>query len=150
MTLKQLVSEASHRLLDAFLGVIPALLVLAASLLIGILIGFLVRAFLLLIFRLLNLGTEKGRASQMLRAAGITAAPSRVAAAVSFWAAVCTALAIGVNALTPGVLKDILGEAVGFLPRLFASALLLVLGLGLAAFARRSIRSSGPEQSRRR
>jgi hypothetical protein len=75
----------------------------------------------------------------MLKAAGVTASPVQIAGAVSFWGAVVVALVVGINALEPGGMKSALSEAVAFLPRLFSAALLVVIGMGLAALARRSL-----------
>ena len=67
------------------------------------------------------------------------AAPSALAAGISFWAAVLVALAVGVNALEPGALRNVLADIVAFLPRLLTSALIVLVGFGLAALARRSV-----------
>ena len=66
-------------------------------------------------------------------------APSALAAGISFWAAVLVALAVGVNALEPGALRNVLADIVAFLPRLLTSALIVLVGFGLAALARRSV-----------
>jgi hypothetical protein len=49
------------------------------------------------------------------------------------------ALAVGVNALEPGGLKNVLAGIVAFLPRLLTSVLIVLVGFGLAALARRSV-----------
>lgn len=140
-TLEQQVVEAFRRLFDAFLSVIPAVLVLTAALLVGVLAGMAIRA---LMSGLLKLRARRGRAQPvaaggLLRAAGLTARPELLAGSVSFWTAVVVALSVGVNALEPGALRTALIEAVGFLPKVLTAAFLFVLGLGLAALARRSV-----------
>jgi len=57
----------------------------------------------------------------------------------SFWTAVVVALAVGVNALEPGSLRNVLSQAVSFLPRLLGAALLALVGLGVGALVRRSV-----------
>jgi Mechanosensitive ion channel, conserved TM helix len=135
------IGDAFYRLMEAFLAVIPAVLVLVVSLGIGILVGLLVKALLKGIFRLTRFGEKKspGASGEILKAAGVRAHPAQVASAISFWAAVVVALVVGVDALEPSGLKNALEEAVAFLPRVLTAALLLVLGLGLATLARRSI-----------
>jgi hypothetical protein len=46
---------------------------------------------------------------------------------------------VGVNALEPGGLRNTLAVGVSFLPRILTSALIVLVGFGLAAFARRSV-----------
>ncbi len=133
--------DAFLRLGDAFLSIIPALLVLVASLITGVLVGFVLRALIRLVLRLGHVDeTGLSTASrQMLVAAGVKATPVQIAGAVSFWAAVVVALVVGINALEPGSLKTALSGAVAFLPRLFTAVLLVLAGMGLAALARRSL-----------
>ncbi len=129
------IGDAFLRLGEAFLSVIPAFVVLVGALLVGLVVGVVIRLALNLVFRL----ARQGDSSPLLRAAGFKAAPSSLAAGISFWAAVLVALAVGVNALEPGGLKNILADIVAFLPRLLTSALIVLVGFGLAALARRSV-----------
>jgi len=84
-------------------------------------------------------GDEPSSSRQLLRAAGFRADPELVAGTISFWTAVVVALAVGVNALEPGALRNVLSEAVGFLPRLLGAVLLALVGLGIGALVRRSV-----------
>jgi hypothetical protein len=140
-TLGQQIALAFERLLDAFLSVVPAALVLLVSLLVGVLAGLLLRTLLRFALRLRKRyrGEEGSSSRQLLRAAGLKAEPERVVGTVSFWTAVVVALAVGVNALEPGALRNVLSEAVGFLPRLLGATLLAVVGLGAGALVRRSV-----------
>lgn len=135
------IALAFERLLDAFLSVVPAALVLVAALLVGILTGLLLRVLLRFALKLRRKakGEESSSSRQLLRAAGLNADPERIAGTVSFWTAVVVALAVGVNALEPGALRNVLSEAVGFLPRLLGATLLAVVGLGVGALVRRSV-----------
>jgi hypothetical protein len=128
------IGDAFLRLGEAFLSVIPAFVVLVGALLVGLVVGVLIRLALNLVFRM----ARGGDSSPLLRAAGLKTAPSALAAGISFWAAVLVALAVGVNALEPGALRNVLADIVAFLPRLLTSALIVLLGFGLAALARRS------------
>ena len=121
--LGQQIATAFERLLDAFLSVVPAALVLLTAALVGVLTGFLLRALLRWVIRLRRKSrpAEPSSSRQILRAAGLKADPERVAGTVSFWTAVVVALAVGVNALEPGSLRDVLTEGVGFLPRLLGA-----------------------------
>lgn len=140
-TLGQQIALAFDRLLEAFLSVVPAALVLLVSLLVGVLTGLLLRTLLRFAIRLRKRyrGEEGSSSRQLLRAAGLKAEPERVVGTVSFWTAVVVALAVGVNALEPGALRNVLSEAVGFLPRLLGATLLAVVGLGAGALVRRSV-----------
>jgi hypothetical protein len=135
------IALAFDRLLDAFLSVVPAALVLLAALLVGVLTGLLLRTLLRLALRLRRKGRgeEASSSRQILRAAGLRAEPERVVGTFSFWTAVVVALAVGVNALEPGALRNVLSEIVAFLPRLLGAALLAVLGIGVGALVRRSV-----------
>jgi hypothetical protein len=129
------IGDAFLRLGEAFLSVIPAFVVLVGALLVGLVVGVLIRLALNLVFRL----ARGGDSSPLLRAAGLKTAPSALAAGISFWAAVLVALAVGVNALEPGALRNVLASMVAFLPQLLMSALIVLIGFGLAAIARRSV-----------
>ncbi|MFI5181640.1 MAG: hypothetical protein ACHQPI_09635 [Thermoanaerobaculia bacterium] len=139
--LQRQILESFERLRDAALSVIPALLVLLAALLGGIVVGLLLRGILGLILKLISrpASAPEGKARRVLRAAGVTADAAKLAGAVSFWTAVVIALVAGVNALEPGMLKTTLGQVVSFLPRLLTAGLLVILGLGAGALARRSV-----------
>lgn len=139
--LGQQIALAFERLLDAFLSVVPAALVLVTALLVGILTGLLLRTLLLVAIRLRrrSLGDQPSSSRQLLRAAGLRAEPERIAASVFFWTTVVVALAVGVNALEPSGVRSVLSEAVNFLPRLLGAALLAVVGLGVGALVRRSV-----------
>jgi hypothetical protein len=135
------IANAFARLADAFVSVIPALLVLLASLFVGVVVGALLRALLGLFSRLaLRGGKHPGSLSdRFLRAAGLDKGIERTAGAISFWVGVAVVLAVGVNALEPGALRNVLSEIVDFLPRLLAAGLILLVGLGVAGVARRSV-----------
>ncbi|MEO8055173.1 MAG: hypothetical protein ABI768_08460 [Acidobacteriota bacterium] len=138
--LQQEIAAAFTRLMDAFVSIVPAVLVLLASLLVGVLAGLLLRGLFSLISSLARMREKPGRPLVgILRAAGVDAGAGRVTRAISFWAGITVGLAVGVNALEPGALKSTLGEVVGFLPRLLGAALLVLLGLGAAALAKRTV-----------
>jgi hypothetical protein len=130
------IGDAVLRLFDAFLSVIPALVVLLGALLVGAGVGLVLRLVLGLLFRLLGVGADS---SPLLRTAGLKAPPASIASTVSFWAAVAVALAVGVGALEPGRLKSVLEDVVAFLPRLLMATLVTLVGVGLGALARRSV-----------
>ena len=130
------IGDAVFKLGDALLAVIPAMIVLAGALAVGAVAGLALRGVLLLLFRLLRVGDGT---VPVLRAAGLKAPPATIASACSFWAAVVVALAVGVGALEPGGVKTALQDVVAFLPRLLTAALVTLLGIGLAALARRSV-----------
>ena len=138
--LQQDISNAFARFTDAFVSVVPALLVLLASLLVGVLVGVLLRALLGVISRLALRGRKHpgSLADRFLRAAGLEEG-IRAAGAVSFWVGVAVVLAVGVNALEPGALRNVLTEIVAFLPRLLAAGLIFLVGLAVAGVARRSV-----------
>lgn len=130
------IGDAVLKLGEAFLAIIPALIVLLGALAVGAAVGLALRGVLSLAFRALRVGDGS---VPLLRAAGLRAPPAVVTSTVSFWAAVVVALAVGVGALEPGGLKNALQDVVAFLPRLLMAALVFVLGLGLASLARRSV-----------
>jgi hypothetical protein len=130
------IGDAVLRLGEAFLAVVPALVVLVGAFAVGAAVGLVLRVALVLLFRVLRIGDGS---APVLRAAGLKAPPAAIASVVSFWAAVVVALSVGIGALQPGGLKTALEEAVAFLPRLLTAALVTLVGVGLAALARRSV-----------
>ncbi len=139
-SLQDQIANGFTRLAEAFLSVIPAVLVLAVSLVVGVAVGTILSLLFRLLARLGRAGVAHPDSlpSRFLRAAGVRADMERVAGAVSFWVGVVVILSVGVNALEPGSLKSVLKGIVDFLPRLFAAGLLFLLGLGVAMLARRS------------
>jgi hypothetical protein len=135
------IANAFARFADAFVSVIPALLVLLASLLVGALVGARLRLVLGFFSRLALRGGKRpgSLTDRFLRASGLEKGIERTAGAVSFWVGVAVVLAVGVNALEPGALRNVLSEIVEFLPRLLAAGLILLVGLGVAGVARRSV-----------
>jgi hypothetical protein len=130
------IGDAVLKLGDALLAIIPALVVLLGAFAVGAVVGLALRGILLLGFRALRVGDGS---VPVLRAAGLKAEPASVASAFSFWAAIVVALAVGVGALEPGSVKSALQDLVAFLPRLLLAALVILVGIGLAALARRSV-----------
>jgi hypothetical protein len=130
------IGDAVLRLGDAFLSVIPAVIVLLGAFVVGAAVGLVLRLVLVLVFRLLRIGDGS---APLLRAAGLKAPPAAIASAVSFWAAVVVALAVGIGALEPGRLKSALEDVVSFLPRILMAVLVVLVGIALAALARRSV-----------
>jgi len=139
--LQQDIVNAFARLTEAFLSVIPAALVLLASLLLGLLVGGVLRALFGLLSRLARGSSRRpgSLSDRFLKTTGLEAGFERVAGAVSFWVGVAVVLAVGVNALEPGTLRDVLSQIVAFLPRLLAAGLIILAGLGVAVVARRSV-----------
>lgn len=139
------IGVALDRLAEAFLAIIPALLVLVLAGLVGVLAGLVLRGLFRVLLKILKLGdtSAASASSRFLKGAGVRTPPTELAAAISFWLAIVVALAVGVNALQPGALRNVLEDAVAFLPKLLTAGLLLVLGLGLAALTRRSLLLAG-------
>ena len=139
--LQQGITNAFARFADAFVSVIPAILVLLASLVVGVLVGALLRALLSLVSRLALRGGRRpgGLPDRFLRAAGLEGGFERAAGAFSFWVGVAVVLAVGVNALEPGALRNVLTDIVAFVPRFLAACLIVLVGLGVAGIARRSV-----------
>jgi hypothetical protein len=130
------IGDAVLKLGEAFLSIIPAMIVLIGTLAVGAAVGLALRGLLGVVFRALRVGDGS---VPLLRAAGLRAPPAVVASAISFWSAIVVALGVGVGALEPGGLKNALEGVLSFLPRLLTAALVTVLGVGLAALARRSV-----------
>lgn len=133
------IGNALERLAEAILSVVPALVVLVASIIVGALVGLGIRALLGLVFRLRSGEKPPSAAHGWLRAGGVRTDPRALAGAISFWSAVVVALVLGVNALEPGALKSAMTEVVGFVPRLLIASLVFLIGLGAAGLVRRSV-----------
>jgi len=134
------INAAFERLLDAFLSVIPALAVLLTALVVGVLVGAVIRfAFAGLGRLFLRRTGPDGPVRRFLRAVGLRSEVDQLAGAVSFWGAIAVALVVGVSALEPGALRKALDGAIDFLPRLLTAAFILLLGVGTAALARRGV-----------
>jgi hypothetical protein len=130
--------------LDAFFaGVVrflPDLLAAALILVIGLVIGWLVKVLVrrALVVARFDRFCDSSGVAQVLGRADIRAAPSRMVAALLFWLVFLSFLMAGLSALHVDVINRLISEFFLYLPRIAAALAILLLGFLLANFLSRA------------
>src|SRR5918995_6161373 len=118
------------------LAVIPGLLVLVTLLAVGFLLGWLARVVITRGSRAIGVDRllERWGVAPSLRRSGILRLPSEVLGLVCFWAIFVLFASVGVDGLALPGAPGATALLVGFLPPLFAAALILLVGWLVANF----------------
>jgi mechanosensitive ion channel-like protein len=119
----------------------PRLLAMLMILVTGIVVAVLAR---LLLGRLLpKLGFDRFAARSGLKEAlergGVVRPPSAALASVLAWGLMAVFVLLAIGALDVAIAKDLVSRAFSYLPQILVALSLLVLGVLLAAFLRRSV-----------
>jgi len=121
---------------DRLSALVPAALVLFALLVLGLLVGWIVRAIITRLARALGVDRhlERWGIAASLRKSGILRPPSEVVGLVAFWGIFVVFASVGIDSLafpgSPGATAFL----VSFLPPLFAAVLILTVGWLVANF----------------
>jgi hypothetical protein len=118
--------EAQERLV----AVLPGLFVLLTLLVVGVLLGWIVRVVLERVARALGFDriTERWGITASLRRSGVQRAPSSVLGLLGFWAVFLFFASAGVDAVAVPGAQSATALLLAFLPPLFASLLILLAG----------------------
>src|SRR5919106_966978 len=121
---------------ERLLAIIPGLLVLMTLLAVGLLMAWLARMAVSRVGRAIGLDRlfERWGLAPSLRRAGILRPPSEVLALGCFWAIFVLFASVGVDGLALPGAPGATALLVGFLPPLFAAALILLVGWLVANF----------------
>jgi hypothetical protein len=121
---------------ERLLAVIPGVLVFLTLLVVGLLLGWLVRAAVSRIGRAIGVDRlfERWGVASSLRRSGIMREPSEVVGHVCFWAIFILFASVGVDRLALPGAPGATAMLVAFLPPLFAGVLILLVGWLVANF----------------
>jgi hypothetical protein len=119
---------------------LPNLLAMLVILIVGILFARLVRLVLVRIFRVLNFDSWADRmgVTSLMRKGDLWSKPSTAVGALVFWALIIISLMAGLTALKIGAVDQLVASFFIYLPRVFSSLLILVVGYMAAGFASRA------------
>ncbi|MBI3988621.1 MAG: hypothetical protein HY347_03285 [candidate division NC10 bacterium] len=115
---------------------LPRFLLLIALLVIGVLVGWAIKALLLRILRAVRFDSISDRAglTSALVRGGVKRAPSQVLDLIAFWVVFLFFAFAGVNILNLPAATDLMSVILRFLPHLLAALLVLLAGWLLANF----------------
>ena len=116
------------------------LLAMLAVLAVGVLVAYLVRLAVGLVLRSVRFDRlcERQGLTAMLRAAGISRAPSAAAARLAYWLVVFLFLMFSLAALNVQPMNDLVSQVFLFVPQAIAAIIILMLGYLAAAFLQRA------------
>jgi hypothetical protein len=121
---------------DRLAIVLPALLMMFALVVLGLLFGWLARAVITRVARAVRFDRhmERWGFAGALRHAGILRSPADVLGLFAFWTVFVVFASLGVDSLAPPGSPGATAFLVAFLPPLFAAVLILVVGWLVANF----------------
>lgn len=127
-----------------FIGFLPKIITAVIALLVGLIIGYILSKITASVLRRMGidkLGHSAG-VNEMMSDRGLKSTPSRLIGKVVFWLVAFTAFIPATELLGIQELVELTQTFVLFLPKLIVAIIILVLGLVIANFLRRSIRSN--------
>lgn len=133
---QQAVVESFRDTARGIAAFLPKFLLLISFLVIGVLVGWILKVVLLRLLsaaRLDRLSERAGLTSALSRG-GVRQPPSQILGALTFWAVFLFFVFAGVNVLNLPAANDLVALAIRFLPRLLAALLVLLVGWLLANF----------------
>ncbi len=128
--------EAFHDMTKRMALFLPKLLALASFLLLGILVGLIIKAILQRLLRAARVDvlSERWGLQAALSKAGLKQPLSQVVARVAFWIVFVISVFMGVDALNLPATASLMGHLLGYLPSVVAAGLLILVGVLLANF----------------
>lgn len=127
-----------------FIGFLPKIITALIALLVGLVIGYIlgkITASVLKRMGIDKLGSSAG-VNEMMSDRGLKSTPSKLIGKVVFWLVAFTAVIPATELLGIRELVELTQTFVLFLPKIIVAIIILVLGLVIANFLRRSIRSN--------
>ena len=133
---KELFADAFRETMHGIAVFLPRMMVMLLLLVIGILVGWIVKALLLRVLRVLRLDAVSERAglASALRQAGIKRSASQIVALTAFWVIFLFFGFAGLNILAVSAATDVMRLILQYLPHLLAALLVLLAGGLLANF----------------
>jgi hypothetical protein len=121
---------------DRLADILPGLAIMSMLVVLGLLLGFVVRALVTWLARLLRFDrhSERWGLAGALRRAGILRSPSETLGLVCFWAIFVVFASLGIDALSAQGSWMATAFLLAMLPSLFAAVLILVVGWLVANF----------------
>ncbi|MFO0698223.1 MAG: hypothetical protein U0236_03255 [Nitrospira sp.] len=128
--------EAFRDMMKRMALFIPKLMALASFILLGVLVGLMIKVILHRLLRAARVDvlSERWGLQAALGKAGLKQPLSQVVARVAFWTVFVIFVFMGVDALDLPATAGLMGHLLGFLPSVVAAGLLVLVGVLLANF----------------
>jgi len=139
-----IVNESWTSIWDRFVAFLPNVIGAAIVLIIGWIIGMIVAVVIDRLFRIVGLQTlfEKAKVEDSLKKADIDKDTTALLAAVAKWIVLLVAFIAASNILRLSEIADFLNSILAYVPKVFAAAAIMLIGLVLANFIASVIKSS--------
>lgn len=128
--------EAFRDMMKRVVLFLPKLLALISFILLGVIVGLLIKAVLQRVLKVvrIDLLSERWGLQGALAKAGFRQPLSQIVGRVTFWIVFVMFVFMGVDALDLPATAGLMGQLLGFLPNVIAAGLLLLVGVLLANF----------------
>jgi hypothetical protein len=129
--------DSLNRFLSKVITFLPNLLAMVTILIIGFLVAWLFKIFLLRFLKTIQFDRVSDRwgLTRVLSDGGIAYSPSSLLSRFFYWVIVLVTLILGVNALEVEATHNLIIRFFNYLPHIFAALLILLLGYLIAIFS---------------
>jgi len=130
------ITDSLNRFLGKILTFLPNLLAMVTILIVGFLMAWLFKIFLLRFLKAIHFDRVSNRwgLTRILSEGGITYSPSNLLSRFFYWIIVLNTLILGINALEVAATQHLIAQFFDYLPHLFAAIIILVMGYLVAIF----------------
>ncbi len=134
--LQEAIVEAFRETVKGIGVFLPRLLLLISLLVVGTMVGWVLKALLLRILKAVRFDSisERSGLTSALTRGGVRRAPSQILGLIAFWVVFLFFAFAGVNLLNLPAATDLMGLVLRFFPHLLAALLVLLVGWLLANF----------------
>lgn len=128
--------DSLNKFLEKVITFLPNLLAMLTILIVGFLIAWIFKVFLLRFLKAIQFDkvSERWGLTHVLSKGGVTYSSSNLLSRFFYWVIVLTTLIMGINALEVAVTQTLISQFFNYLPHLFAAILTLAVGYLIAIF----------------
>jgi hypothetical protein len=131
-----LILEPLKELFLKFKAFVPNLLAMLVILIVGIVIARLIKLVLVKFLTAIKFDNWSDRMgfTKLMRKGDMWAKPSVILGEIVFWLLIIVTLMTGLNALQIHAIDQLVGQFFSYIPRLFSSAMIMVIGYLISGF----------------
>jgi hypothetical protein len=136
-----LILEPLKELFLKFKAFVPNLLAMLVILIVGIVIARLIKLVLVKFLTAIKFDNWSDRMgfTKLMRKGDMWAKPSVILGEIVFWLLIIVTLMTGLNALQIHAIDQLVGQFFSYIPRLFSSAMIMVIGYLISGFISRTV-----------
>ena len=130
------ITDSFNKFLGKVITFVPNLLAMITILVIGFLIAWAIKIFLLRFLKAIQFDkvSERWGLTHILSKGGMTYSPAHLLSGFFYWVIVLITLILGINALEVAATQNFIARFFNYLPNLFAAVIILVIGYLIAIF----------------